>query len=668
MNPGQIPHPFCPGGNTGPLLPLSGPRFGPGRKAPVFVSSLAVLVTGLCWLPVTNAQSQIPSGGEVEFAEASVDRFTPPDPRQKLRPEGRAKSLALTQYYLGLSREKAGDIEGALDSFQKVLEVRPDQLRLAAKAAELAGQFGDSKRGREILEKSFEANRHLPAAYLRLSEFLWTYHDNQRSNRERSLELVEEAAKRFSQNTAIYDRLITLHLARKDRNKAREVLTRALESTSDDPDFWLKMAPVAQKLYPLKQEPAPVLINKIYEKALKLGRGNPDIENKVADYYSFTKQYKLARDLYISIIKERPEELIVREKLARVYRLLGEEDKVLETLIALERINPHRLETQRFLAQIYYQRGETAEREGKSASELGHWANSIKHYLKAFRITRGQPFEYRLVSTMMLWEDRATEAIDLLKRGQFHYPDDLEIQVDMGRALNAADQYDKAFNLFRETEDLATQSQPELLTDAFYFSFGASAERLKKFEEAAKLFRKSIDLVPQNNPQRAAMPYNYLGYMWLEQDMNIEEAGQLIIMANDLNPDSGAYIDSLGWYYFKKGEFQNAVDTLLRAAKIMKEKEDQEDAVVYDHIGQAYFKLGNVNQAVEYLQKAAKLEPENEEFANRLKEYQTAAASQPKPAAGDEAATPLKADSAPETRDAPPEKAPAQADSLPNAA
>ena len=653
MNPGQILlHSFCPGGIAGPLLLRF---FGRNRSKFSAWLALSAMILGLS-VSAANAQDQPPPGvGEVEFAEASVDRYTPPDPRQSLRPEGRAKSLALTQYYLGLSREKAGDVEGALDSFQKVLEVRPDQLRLATKAAELAGQFGDSKRGREILEKSFQANRNLPAAYLRLSEFLWTYHDNQRSNRERALELVEEAAKRFSHNPAIYDRLITLHLARKDRNKAREVLTQALESSSDDPNFWLNMAPVAQKLYPIKQEPAPVLINKIYEKALKLGKGNPDIENKVADYYSFTKQYKLARDLYIAIIKERPEELKVREKLARVYRLLGEEDKVLETLIALERINPHRLETQRFLAQIYYQRGETAEKEGKSGSDLGHWANSIKHYLKAFRIARGQAFEYRLVSTMMLWEDRASEAIDLLKRAQFHYPDDLAIQIDMGRAFNADDQYDKAFDLFKATEDLATQSQPDLLTDAFYFSFGASAERLKKFEDAAKLFRKSIDLVPQNNPQRAAMPYNYLGYMWLEQDMNIEEAGQLIIMANDLNPDSGAYIDSLGWYFFKKGEFQNAVDTLLRAAKVMKENEDHEDAVVYDHIGQAYFQLGQLTEAVDYLQKATKLEPENEEFAGRLKEYQEAAAAQPNPAPG--AATPANAESEPETQDSPPEKA-----------
>tara|TARA_R110002096_G_scaffold67332_10_gene163390 strand:- start:10085 stop:11986 length:1902 start_codon:yes stop_codon:yes gene_type:complete len=543
-----------------------------------------------------------------EFAEASVDRYTPPDPRHLLNQEGAAKSQALSQYYLGLSREKAGDIEGALDSFEKVLEVSPGQLRLAGKAADLAGQFGDSERGRKILETSFKSNRHLPAAYLRLSEYLWTYHNNQRSNRERALELVEDAAEQFPDNPSIYDRLITLHLAKKDRAKARETLTKALERSNSDPEFWLGMARVAQRLYPLQQQPVPVLINKIYEKALALGQGNPEVENRVADYYSLTRQFELARDLYITIIKERPEELIVREKLARVYSLLGQEDKVLETLVELEQINPHRLETQQFLARIYY--------------DKENWSNSIKHYLKAFKISRGQPLEYRIVSTMMLWENRADEAVDLLMRAQFHYPEDLQLQVEMGVALNASDRYDEAFDLFRETEELAEQSQPELLTDGFYFSYGASAERLKKFQEAEKLFQKSIDLVPQNNAERAAMPYNYLGYMWLEQDMKIEEAGQLIIMANDLRPDSGAYVDSLGWYYFKKGDHDSAVETLLRAIKLMESQDPpEEDAVVYDHLAQAYFMQGNIKEAVNYAQKASKLEPDNKEMAERLKEY-----------------------------------------------
>ncbi len=631
MKPGRNHHMFC----------LSGLR----RRTLRFwlVASYGLMLTfGFSQEP----SSRVSISAVPEYAEASVDRFTPPERKHELQPTGIAKSQALAHYYVGLSREKAGDIEGALDAFDSVLELSPGQLRLAGKAAELAGQFGDTARGLVILERSFQANQNLPEAYLRLSGFLWTYHDNKKSNRERALTLVEEATDRFPDNPTIYDRLISLQLARKDRNAARETLTKALERSNPDPEFWLDMARVAQKIYPLQQDPVPVLINKIYQKALELGRGNSDVENQVADYYSLTRQFELARDLYISIIKDRPDELVVREKLARVYSLLGQEEKVLETLVELEKINPHRLETQQFLARIYY--------------EKENWSDSIKHYLKAFRISRGQPMEYRLVSTMMLWEQRADEAVDLLKRAQFHYPDDLQLQMDLGVAYNASDQFQQAFNLFTDLEGTAAQTQPELLNDGFYFSYGASAERLKDFEKAATLFQKSIDLVPQNNPERAAMPYNYLGYMWLEQDMNIEEAGQLIIMANDLRPDSGAYIDSLGWYYFKKGDFQNAVDTLQRAIQVMQEQEPpEEDSVVYDHLGQAYFGLGNLPQAIKYLELATELDPKNEEFSERLKEYLAAASAKSKEKPDDEAEV-LEAEK--------PAKEENEADELPNAA
>jgi len=103
-------------------------------------------------------------------------------------------------------------------------------------------------------------------------------------------------------------------------------------------------------------------------------------------------------------------------------------------------------------------------------------------------------------------------------------------------------------------------SRPDLLDDRFYFSYGAAVERNKQFDEAANLFRKSIHLAPVDaDPQRQARALNYLGYMWLEQNRNLKEAGELIIRANDLLPDEGAFVDSLGWYYFLVKDYPKAL-------------------------------------------------------------------------------------------------------------
>src|SRR5204863_287660 len=103
-------------------------------------------------------------------------------------------------------------------------------------------------------------------------------------------------------------------------------------------------------------------------------------------------------------------------------------------------------------------------------------------------------------------------------------------------------------------------------------------------DRAAELMRESIRLDPSN----AAQAYNYLGYMWVDRDMNVEEAGDLIKKALELEPDNAAYRDSLGWYYYKKGESDKALKELLLAAETIKIG----DSVVFDHIGDTYQKMG----------------------------------------------------------------------------
>jgi len=163
---------------------------------------------------------------------------------------------------------------------------------------------------------------------------------------------------------------------------------------------------------------------------------------------------------------------------------------------------------------------------------------------------------------------------------------------------------------FEEAKTEAQNSESEMLDGEFYFDYGAAAEQAGMVQKAAELFKKSIELDPAN----AARSYNYLGFMWVDRGQNLEEAGTLIKRAVEMEPNNGAYIDSLGWYYFKKGEPEKALPELLKAAGAIK----PEDSEVYDHIGDTYQKLGNTSQAVTYWQKAATLDPDNKTLAEKV--------------------------------------------------
>ena len=86
---------------------------------------------------------------------------------------------------------------------------------------------------------------------------------------------------------------------------------------------------------------------------------------------------------------------------------------------------------------------------------------------------------------------------------------------------------------------------------------------------------------------------NYLGYMLADQGEKLPEALKMIRKAVDLEPQNGAYLDSLGWVYFKTGQYPQAEENLRKANERM-----NTDPTVHDHLGEVYEKTGNLKMAV----------------------------------------------------------------------
>ena len=88
------------------------------------------------------------------------------------------------------------------------------------------------------------------------------------------------------------------------------------------------------------------------------------------------------------------------------------------------------------------------------------------------------------------------------------------------------------------------------------------------------------------------MTLNYLGYMLADKGIRLPEAIKLIRKAVDIDPMNGAYLDSLGWAYFKLGQYEEAEENLRQAVE-----RDQSDPAVHDHLGELYEKTGRIRLA-----------------------------------------------------------------------
>ncbi len=144
--------------------------------------------------------------------------------------------------------------------------------------------------------------------------------------------------------------------------------------------------------------------------------------------------------------------------------------------------------------------------------------------------------------------------------------------AEMGKALDAAE------NLSQSSDEKQTLA----------FRRGAMYERMKNFPAAEAEFRKVLAINPEND---AAL--NYLGFMLADRNVRLDEARDMIVKALSREPNSGAYLDSLGWVYFRQNKLPEAEDKLREALQYM-----SRDPTVHDHLAEVYFREGKVREAI----------------------------------------------------------------------
>ena len=163
-------------------------------------------------------------------------------------------------------------------------------------------------------------------------------------------------------------------------------------------------------------------------------------------------------------------------------------------------------------------------------------------------------------------------------------------------AWQRLDQYGRAADVAKKGLE-RDPDDPELL-----FRLAASLERDKKLGESEAAFERLLKVRPDH-----AAGMNYLGYMWADRGENLPRALDLIRKAVDLEPSNGAYLDSLGWVYFRLDKLEKAEESLVVASSL-----NPDDATVEEHLGDLWAKKGDLKRARESWKRALTLKPEPE--------------------------------------------------------
>jgi tetratricopeptide (TPR) repeat protein len=199
--------------------------------------------------------------------------------------------------------------------------------------------------------------------------------------------------------------------------------------------------------------------------------------------------------------------------------------------------------------------------------------------------------------------DRSDEAIKILKSVTTEDPRDLEAIMALGNIERGR----KKFADCAQTYSLGIDALPpnnDKANSVYYYYRGICEERSKQWGKAEADMRKALELQPEQ-------PHvlNYLGYSWIDQGINLDEGMKMIKRAVEQRPDDGYIVDSLGWAYYRIGNYEDAVKHLERAIDLK-----PEDPTINDHLGDAYWRIGRTLEAKFQWAHARDLKPEPEEL------------------------------------------------------
>jgi tetratricopeptide (TPR) repeat protein len=180
------------------------------------------------------------------------------------------------------------------------------------------------------------------------------------------------------------------------------------------------------------------------------------------------------------------------------------------------------------------------------------------------------------------------EAITFLKDVIKEQPENPEFMYYLGTVYEEGKKFKEAEIYLKQAINIEPQEAK------FHFRLGVVYDKWGRKDDSMESMKTTIRLDPKH-----AHALNYLGYTYADLGVNLDEAERLIKEALKYKPDDGYITDSLGWVYFKKGRYQEAIILLKKAVQLV-----PDDPIMLEHLGDAYLKTNDKKNALKFYKRS----------------------------------------------------------------
>ncbi len=472
--------------------------------------------------------------------------------------------------WLGRLQSAGQNLDAAENAFKKALEISPENEDGLTGLATVLGIKGDNTGAANLLKRASEKNpspdslNRLADAYEQMKEYGLAADTLRRAlelnppngpDLERKMAMLLISAERYDDALAAYQDLVN------DDPTDADSYLRMSQLYRQKRDF-VKAREASDKAKSIDPNNIQIQLNEVYIL---------QAENKQAEAIEAMRGVlqKTANRSYDAAQLENRVQLL--EQLAAMQRIADQTQPAVDTYRQIAVLDPSKAaHASASIIDAYMGGKEYAKAQDEADAAFKKFPND-----QELRVARAS------LMAEMGKTDAAVADIKKLLDGK----DDRGIQLALSDLYVKGKKFDDAAKALDAAEKFSESQEDKI---DVWFKRGAMFERMKNVAAAETEFRKVLAVMPDN-----PATLNYLGYMLTDRNLRLPEALAMIQKALERDPNNGAYLDSLGWAYYRMGRFAEAEDAMRRSVELT-----PHDPTMRDHYAEVLIKLSKVREAI----------------------------------------------------------------------
>lgn len=496
-----------------------------------------------------------------------------------------------------------GDVQGAVESLQRAIEIDPETEELRFLLAQIYGELGRVKEARRTVEDVLIRNPASVKAHQVLGNVALGSGEP-----AVAVEHFRKVMEIDPDNEVVPLKLSIALIRLGEAGAAIEELKRLIANQPDSRTGRLTLARLYRDmdLNVLAEEQYRYLIEKLD------GAGQAYLD--LGYMYEEQREFDRALQLFEEALRDNPHNLALRHHIARIYVGMKRYEEALNQLQQIVALDAADLEAWRKIGLIYMEQErwddavalfhDLLERDPDLDPARYYLGSALEHqqqWQRAFDAFDAIPETSALYADavahmgfLLMQMERLEEAVALLER-----------QIEEGRGRPQIYYYLASIHLAENRLNnaltvltKATAQYPEQ-TDLLYQQ-GITLEKIGRHDQAIEVMQRVIELDDNH-----AEAMNFIAYAYAENDTHLDTALDLARRAIARKPAAHIH-DTLGWVLFRLERFEEA-----RAAIAAASRQLPDDEVVLAHLAEVTLNLGEFDKVREICQRLLELNPDN---------------------------------------------------------